>query len=405
MILLPLKLAAAVACTLALAAQAGAEQNLVTKARALALAGQRVEAIAALQQSLATAPGDSDARALLGTILSWEGRHDEARRELEAVLSGSPVHGDALPALINVEMWSGHPGRAEALARRGLQQRPADTSLMAALARALVDLERTSDAAAILERLLEIDPRHQQGRTLRATLQQARQVWQFRAAGSYDGFSDRDGWREAQMSLGRVTPAGSILLRGVRAERFGLADHQIELEMYPRIRPGTYAYVAGAYSPAADLFPRRRYVVDLHQSLGAGFEASAGVRRLSFGDGVTIYAGSLSKYYGHWLFSGRMFLTPGDTGTSRTAHASVRRYFGDRGTYAGVRYGRGAWREEILNVNDLEALASDVGAAEAVFLIGRRLELNATGSYGREDRLGRGGLRRYSLSSGIGFRF
>jgi len=40
-------------------------------------------------------------------------------------------------------------------------------------------------------------------------------------------------------------------------------------------RPGTYAYLAGAYSPDAVLFPVYRYAVDLYQSLGGGFEAHA----------------------------------------------------------------------------------------------------------------------------------
>ena len=42
----------------------------------------------------------------------------------------------------------------------------------------------------------------------------------------------------------RRTPVGSLILRGSHAERFRTDDQLIELEMYPRFRPGTYAYVA-----------------------------------------------------------------------------------------------------------------------------------------------------------------
>ena len=81
------------------------------------------------------------------------------------------------------------------------------------------------------------------------------------------------------------------------------------------------------------------------------------------------------------------------------------RYFGNTGTYVGLRYGRGGWREELRNRNDLEVLDSDVGAAEATVILRGRLELRLRGSYSREDRVERRDLRQYSLSTGLGVRF
>lgn len=380
--------------------------DVVARARGLAVAGQRGEAIKLLQDSVAVSPGNSDARVLLGTVLSWEGRYDEARRELEVVLTNSPTHGDALPAMINVELWSNRSGRAEELASRALRNRPNDTGMLLARARALSALQRQTDARDTLDRLLVIDPRNEEALQMRRSMQESLRLWQARVSSSYDAFSDhRVAWREWQVSVGRTTPIGSILIRGSRAERFGLKDSQIEFEMYPRLRPGTYAYVAGAYAPDAILYPEYRYAADLYQSLGAGFEGSAGFRRLGFGRGVNIYAGSLSKYYGHWLFTGRAFVTPNSAGTSRSYHGSFRRYFGDAGAYVGLRYGGGGWREELRNRNDFEVLDSDVGTAEAIVILRGRLELNLTGSYSREDRVERRDLRQYSLSTGLGVRF
>jgi YaiO family outer membrane protein len=382
-----------------------AQGDLVTRARGLAIAGQRDEAIELLRDSVAGSPADSDARTLLGTVLSWEGRYDEARRELEVVLTERPTHGDALLATINVELWSDHPQRAEELARRGLVQHPTDPNYLLARARALVALKRSTEARDALERLMAIDPRNAPGEALRRSLEESLRLWWARVNTSYDAFSDRVAWRETQMSLSRATPLGTILVRGSRAERFGLNDSQIEFEIYPRLRPGTYAYVAGAYAPHALLYPQYRYAADLYQSLGGGFEASAGFRRLGFGSGVNIYVGSLSKYYRDWLFTGRVFVTPNSAGTSRSVHASFRRYLGGRGTYVGLRYGRGAWREELLNLNDFEVLNSNVGAAEAAVILGGHLELDLTGTYGNEDRVERRGLLEYSLTTGLGFRF
>ena len=403
----PVLVGAVLVMVVCAAAQLSAGQtDVVTRARALAAAGQRGEAITLLQDSVAVSPGNSDARVLLGTVLSWEGRYDEARRELEAVLAESPAHGDALPAMINVELWSNHFGRAEVLTSRALRNRPNDTAMLLARARALSALTRQTDARDTLDRLLVIDPRNQEALEMRRSVQASLHLWQVHVNSSYDAFSDhRVAWREWQMSVGRTTPIGSIIFKGSRAERFGLEDNQFEFEAYPRFRPGTYAYVAGAYSPNAILYPRYRYAADLYQSLGAGFEGSAGFRRLGFGRGVNIYAGSLSKYYGPWLFTGRAFVTPDSAGTTRSYQGSIRRYFGGAGTYVGVRYGRGGWREELLNRNDFEVLDSHVGAAEATVILSGHLELNLSGSYSREDRVEQRNVRQYSLSTGLGFRF
>ncbi len=380
--------------------------DVVTRARARAVAGQRGAAIELLEKHLAGSPGDSDARVLLGTVLSWEGRYDDARRELQAILAASPTHGDALPAMINVELWSDHPDRAEELASRALRDRPDDTGMLLARTRALRALKRLTEARDTLDRLLVVDPRNELARQMRRSLQASLRLWQARLGSSYEAFSDhRVAWREWQVILGRTTPIGAVLFTGSRADRFGREDGQFEFEMYPRLRPGTYAHVAGSYSPKARLYPEYRYAVDLHQSLGAGFEGAVGFRRLRFGRGVDIYAGSLSKYYGNWLFTGGAFVLPDSAGTSRSYHGSFRRYFGDAGTHVGLRYDRGGWREELRNRNDLEVLDSDVGTAEATVILGGRLELTVNGAYSREVRVERRTLRQYSLSTALGFRF
>lgn len=380
--------------------------DVVTRARGLAVAGQRGEAIRLLEDALAVSPGNSHARVLLGTVLSWEGRYDEARRELEAILSASPTHGDALPAMINVELWSNHAGRAEELASRGLRQGPNDPGLLLARARALTALKRPAEARVTLDRLLAIDPRHEQALQMRRSLQAGLRLWQVRVASSYDTFSDdRLAWHETHLGLGRATPIGRVLFSAARAQRFGLHDDQFELEMYPRFRPGTYAYVAVAYSPDAILYPEYRYAADLYQSLGAGFEASAGFRRFGFEHAVNVYVGAFSKYYGSWLFTGRAFVAPDSAGTSTSYQGSVRRYVGDAGSYVGARFGRGASREGDRVRSDFEVIDSAAGGAEAMVILFDRLELTLSGAYAREDRVEQRDVRRYALSTGVGFRF
>ena len=337
------------------------QDDVLVRARELAVAGNRAEAITMLRASLTQVPGNTDAHVLLGTVLSWDGRYDEARQELGTVLAQNPTHGDALLAMANVELWSNQRRRAEAL-----------------------DV---------------------QARETRGSPQNPFR-WQVRAGSSYERFSDRRvAWQESHVSVSRATPVGPVIVTGARAKRFGLSDTQVEIEMYPKLARGTYAYVTVAHAASPVLYPNYRVGADLNQSLGAGFEGAVGFRRLAFGRGVYVYSGSLSKYHGRWLLMGRVSLTPESGRTSRSYLGSVRRYVGDSGTHLGARYGQGARQNGLRDRHDLEVLDSHVVSAEATIVMRARVELNVSGSYSREDRVEQRDMRQFSLFSGLGFRF
>lgn len=352
-------------------------QDDVSRARAMANGGRRDEAIALLRQRIETSPADGDALVALGTMLSWEGQYDEARRILEQALERHPTDGDALGALLNVELWSDHPRQALQVAQRGLAEAPNDN-------RFLQGRQRATDALDLLR------------------------PWQVSANENYDWFNDdRTAWKETQAALKRDTPIGSLIVRGSRAQRFSLTDNQFEVEMYPRFRPGTYAYVSAGYAPDKKLYPEYRYAADIYQSLGAGFEGSFGYRRLGFATKTDIYVATMNKYVGNWLLTGRMFYIPDRTGSSsRSYHGSFRRYFGSEGTsYVGARYSRGLARDEIRNINDFEVLASDTVALELQAYLGHRGVFSASGGTSRQERVDRQSLRQHSLSAGLGLRF
>lgn len=352
-------------------------QDDVSRARALAKAGQRDQAIALLRARLEASPTDGDALVALGTMLSWQGQYDEARRVLELALERHPTDTDALGALLNVELWSDHPRQALQVAQRGLAEAPNDS-------RFLQGRQRASDALALLR------------------------PWQVSVSESYDWFNDnRTAWNETQAALKRETRAGSVIVRGSRAQRFGLSDNQFEVEMYPRFRPGSYAYVSAGFAPDQKLYPQYRYAVDIYQSLGGGFEGSVGVRRLGFATRTSIYVATMNKYVGNWLLTGRMFYIPDRAGSaSRSYHGSFRRYFGAEGSsYVGARYSRGLAREEIRTLNDFEVLSSDTVALELQAYLGHRGVFSASGGTSRQERVDRQSLRQHSLSAGLGIRF
>ena len=382
-----------------------AGQDAVARAREMAFSGQRSEALGLLDEYLDTHPSDTEARTLFGTVLSWEGQYDEARRQLQSVLDGNPTHGDALPALANVELWSDHPERAESLATAGLSVHPSHAGLLITRARALWNLSRERDALDTVNQALELDTGNETALSLRRALQDTQRYWEADVTYAYDFFSDdRSGWHETRYSLTRQTTLGSLIARFSRADRFGITDQQFEVEMYPRFREGTYAWVSGAFAPSPSLFPEYRVGGDIYQSLRSGFEVSAGYRRLQFTDSVNIYVGSLTKYHGNWMLTGRVYATPNNLGTSTSVHGIVRHYNSDGVGYIGVRYGRGAFRDEVRSLNDITLLNSDTFGGEIVLPIGT-LELWLGGSASREERAGRPDLWQFATTSSIGVRF
>ena len=382
-------------------------QDPVRAARGLATSGHRAEALQLLDQRLAEKPTDSDARVLRGVILSWESRYDEARGDLQQVLNQHRDHGDALPALINVEMWSDHPDRAEQLAHDALRRNPNDPDLLLAEARTLKAMDRNRDALEVVRRLLAIDPGNQKAFEMESSLGDSLRRWTTSFDHSSEWFSDgRSPWQEDQIQFNRQTPIGSVIARFSHTNRFSSASQMVEIDAYPHIRRGTYAYLNIGYSPDFNLYPRYRFGADINQSLGHGFEGSAGLRQLHFSGNVRIYTASLSKYYGDWMFTSRVFLTPDIVvGTSHSVQFQVRRYLGAGTDYFGVRFGYGSSPVEVHDLTDIQILNSSSFAAEFNHTFSRRIKAGFHWGYANEDRLGITGLRHYLADVSLSYRF
>ena len=388
----------------ALAAVAPAADT-VAAARGLATSGKRPEALQILEQRLAQDPSDAEARTLRGIILSWDGRYDDARRDLEAVLERHRDYGDALRGLINVELWSDHPERAEALARDALRRNPNDSSLLLARAKSLRALGRDREALAAVRHLADLDPGNQEAARQQRDLGDSLRPWTASFEHSSEWFSDgRAPWREEQVQLMRQTPAGSVIVRLSQANRYSTTSQQVEIDAYPHVRPGTYAYVNLGYSADAGVYPRYRAGVDLFQTLGSGWETSIGFRQMHFGPNLNIYTPSLTKYYGNWMFTGRLYLTPGSVGTSRSAGFQGRRSYGDGKDYWQVRYGHGSAPAETQGLYDPQILNASSLTFEFQRAMSHRLSLLCRYGVSREDRLGGTTLLHYLAETSLYYR-
>lgn len=378
--------------------------DVVAAARAQAAAGRRAEALAALEARLAAVPADTDARTLYGTVLSWEERYDDARRALTAVLDAHPTHGDALTALINVEVWTKNYAEAEALAARAVAAMPSRADVRVQHARALDGLGRLPEARDALTRAIALSPSDQSARHYRRTLSDRMTRWRAGADYTVEHVTDLDDpWTELQLSLSTQTRAGSFGLRAYDGSRFGADDQQIEIETYPRLREGTSMYAAAAFADGSSFYPKRRYAADLYQMLGGGFEGTLGVRRLEFDATTHVYVAALGKYAGDYLWQARAFYTHGDN-DSLTWQVGGRRYLADGVSYAGLRYGRGAWKGEPRDLTDLARLNSDSGVAD-LSIARRRVTVAASLGLSREERELADPRWQTSLTGGLRVRF
>jgi YaiO family outer membrane protein len=398
---------AVVAVLLCVPAAAFAEpDDILVKARSLATNQHRPEALDLLRKHLIEHPRDVDARLLLGAIFSWEGQYQEARSELSRVLDGSPNYTDAILALINVEFWDDHPERALEVAREARHRQPDNTDLVLAEAKALRKLDRRDEAKALLENFLQRQPNSPRAKEMRDDLGEDREDWAVSVDHSNIWFSDhRSSWQEDTYSLKRTTDFGSVFARFHHANQYSYGSNLVELEAYPRIRPGTYAFVSGAFSPDANLYAHYRLAGDVYQSLPHGFEASGGYRLFRFSGNVNMATGSVGKYYGNWLFTLRTFITPGEPGTSESFQLSARRYFGDGERYMTFRYGTGASPFEVRSLNEVGILNSTTFAFDYNRRFRRHWALNFLTGVSREDRVERSGLRQYVLDGTIYYRF
>jgi len=364
--------------------------DLVPRARALATSGHRDEALHLLHDRLLLSPDDSDARVLYGVILSWQGRYPEAREQLQRVLAKNPTHGDALPALINVELWSDHPERALELAQQGLAKKPNDPTLLLALARAQIDLKKKREARETLTRVLSLDPENEDATKMRRRLVRGMRDWEADLDVDYEWFSHGlSPYQEIELTVRRGTSHGSFIGRASQAQQYGLNSHLYEIEFYPHIRSGTYAYLNFGYSPDTNLYPRTRLSADIYQMLGHGFEGWMGYRRLNFASTkVNIFVPALAKYYGNWYFTGRAFLTPDSLGVSHTVLVSARRLFGEEGIhdYLGVRVSQGAGLTQARTLLEIQVLRSSSATLEFDKSFARRFGIGFTGGAAKEDR-------------------
>lgn len=167
------------------------------------------------------------------------------------------------------------------------------------------------------------------------------------------------------------TSIGAVTGRVMYSNRFGSNGLQGEVEAYPSITKGIYAYVGTAYSQT-DIFPRFRAVISLYYVLLKSFDAETGFRYLDFNPSKTyIYVHSLGKYSGNFYFNIKSYLSPDVDIFPHSYTFSTRYYFSNRFNFIGAQIGTGVspddWMRNIRCVGNLHSFKFGLNYSRDLF--------------------------------------
>ena len=226
---------------------------------------------------------------------------------------------------------------------KGLKFYPEDEDFLYRKASILLDLLAFDEALLAVKVLLTVYPNDARGIKLHKDILSANMKYTLGISYGLDLFSRTYAPANyASMQLSRANKWGSSIVRLNYSARFSSTGIQPEVDLYPKIADGVYAYLNYGYS-SSTLFPRHRMGGEIYARLPKRLEASGGIRYLYFGTGsnVLIYTGSFGWYINNLWISYRPYVTPDRSGTSFSSTILIRKYFSDGNNYLGFKGGFG----------------------------------------------------------------
>ncbi|MFK5959508.1 MAG: YaiO family outer membrane beta-barrel protein [Lutibacter sp.] len=310
-------------------------------ARELAFNKHRKQAQDTLLLILTKYPNYNDIRAFLGSTYSWDGNYGQARKEFMNVLNKDPKRKTTWIAAINNELWSELPFKALELTTSALKYFPNNEEILLLKAKAQQNGKNPEDALATVQEVLLNNPENNKAIEYKKGLINALSYNTIGLKSSIDLYSEVfDPMQLRTLKYSRQTKYGSIIAKMNVSRRFQENGVQFEVDLYPRIANGLYAYVNLGFANTF-LFPDVRFGAEFYKSLPRSFEISAGFRALKYSSTTTIYTGSVGWYTGNSYWAFRTYITPNDNGSSKSGTLNYRKYRSDANNYFSVSVGLG----------------------------------------------------------------
>ena len=331
----------------------------------LAYEGKNSKANTLLGTIVTQKPTDTNAKSLYASTFSWESKYERARSQFNKVLSEDKYNRDAWISAVKNELYAKNFYVALGLSNKGLKNLDNDVELERLKALALKGIEEiqysekawynvdskistksnaknskkeastteAKDSASADAQVLRKTPVTQEVEKNRISVNSMVTVFDQRF----------DPVTSSSISYKRQTEYGSIIPRINYGNRQGKNGVQYDIDLYPKIAKGFYAYVNYGYSNS-ELYPNHKVGGDIYYNHKSGIEFSGGGRYISFATrDVKSITNSLGYYRGNYYFSLRSFITPGDNIqlTRTSGNILVRKYLKDAENYLGVNFGIG----------------------------------------------------------------
>lgn len=318
--------------------------ELFQQARTIALAGSGEESREMLQFILDSHPEYEDARILLARTYAWDGDRTVARAELKKVLETNPDSQDGLSALIDIEIWDGKLEIALQTAERALGAYPTSEEFLYKKASIQHSQAKPAEARHTLDELLKVNPSHSRALSLLSVIKASQKIYTISGSYAIDMFSRTyNPAHYGSIQFSRRNSWGTAILRGNYANRFSTTGMQYEIDLYPKINSGVYAYLNYGYS-RSPIFPGNRAGAEVFTRVHKGVELSAGSRFLSLGSRSNIftYTGSLGiNFKNNWVAI-RPYITPDKIAkTTYSIFVSFKKYWQNSENYLAVDLGGG----------------------------------------------------------------
>lgn len=367
-------------------------------------------AIRLCQQALKKSPDYLDIRIFLGRLYYWNDQTDSSLLVLQQAFRQKPDYEDAARALADVTYFEKDYNQALHYSHQGLKYHPGSQSLALRKAKSLTALNRSQEAFAFTDSLLQLNPANEQLRSLASQLREF--SFKSKIGLSYDyTYFDRqfaNPWHLAAIDYSRQTKRGAVSGRLHYTNRFASSGWQLEADAYPRISKTFYAYTGIGYSPDMPVFPKFRAGVSVYANLPRAFEAEGGFRYLSFRSSTWLYTVSVGKYFKKFWFNARTYVSPGSSNYSQSYALTTRYYLKGADEYLALTLGRGFSpddRIQAVRLNPAQQLITSRIGGTYRFVVAKRhiLTLNTsfeTGEYSPEKR-----GSQLNISTGYSLRF
>lgn len=295
-------------------------------ARELAFKGRKSDAEELLKKILIKYPNYLEIRAFLGKVYSWNNKYELSREQYQILIGKDSTNKDGWEGYVQNELYDNKPLKAEELAYAGLSKIPNNIELSIMLGKALKDQYKLQEAYQVIQNAKDYHGKNKKLSDFQETIRDKLAFNEFSINYGQDYFTKIYGQMYyLSLQYGRQAKYGSFTAKYNLNEKFNRIGSQIEIDAYPSLGKGRYAFLNFGYS-ASSIFPKLRYGAQVYQTLPRSFEASLGFRTLVFSRRINIYTGTVGKYFGSSFLMFTPYLTNGDEGWSRSGNLAYRRY-------------------------------------------------------------------------------